>query len=874
MSDVARLAEEIRARIRLTELIGRSVTLTKRGRNMVGLCPFHEEKSPSFNVSDEKGFYHCFGCGANGSVIDFVMQHQQVDFITALEQLAGLAGLEMPARNPAHAEARQKLPPLRDLLEQACRWFEANLHAPVGAKALAYIRQRAIMDRSLRSFRLGYAPSGGQALINAFKHHDPAQLVEVGLARPTSPERKGGDFFFDRLMFPITDRGGRVIAFAGRLLREGEPKYLNSPETPLFKKNQELFALDQAMDSIRKTGRCIMVEGYMDALALHQAGISETVAICGTAVNDGQLARLWQQAGDIILCLDGDAAGARAALRALDVALGALVPGRRLSFCTLPQGQDPDTFLRQYGGDALRDRIDHATPLAQYLWQDRLGALAANHQPEDRAALRIRLRQDVQRIKHRDLASEYGATLHALWHQQFGNAEYRISQDGRKTHTKQRPWVFSQGYRIGHEDGRNAGRRRSLKTDDAYLSLSDSDRIIFAAGYDAGRDDGRHKLGNRVSERMAIREKRQKSLLRADQQAPAAAALLHLAVCFPELPRNDPENFAAFPMPADHGELRDDILTIVLAHKELDNSTMIEQMYNQGVVSRLDGLCAEAGMTCTQPPREGNLPKNRADGPGDEAQRGSASENGPGDGAQRRSASEDRPADGPWRGSATENGPGGGAQRRSASEDRPADGAWHESAPENGPADGAWHESASENGPADGAWHESASENGPADGRGAKAHRKTGPPMERSTKAHRKTGPPMGRGTKAHRKTGPPMERSAGAHRKTGPPMGRGTKAHRKTGPPMGRGAGAHQRTDQRMNRRACRPARAVLRSYRPSIRSTMPRENGMPFLTITRMLPYILVNDSRSGVSYVSLMFHLSGQRASFPTVAKARNR
>ena len=307
--------DEIRTRVPLEGVIGKRVRLTRRGRELLGLCPFHKEKTPSFTVNEDKGFFHCFGCGEHGDVIGFVMRDEGLSFPEAVERLAGDAGLALPARDPrAEAREKQRLS-LFEVVEAAAKWFEAELAGPRGAQARRYLEGRGVDEATRATFRLGYAPDSRTALRTRLEKDGVTQamLLEAGLIIAPDDGRAPYDRFRGRLIFPIWDRRGRVVAFGGRALGDGQPKYLNSPETPLFAKGSLLYGQHLAAPAARKAGQVIAVEGYMDAIALHQAGIAQAVAPLGTALTEQQLEGLWRLADDPVLCFDGDEAGKRAA---------------------------------------------------------------------------------------------------------------------------------------------------------------------------------------------------------------------------------------------------------------------------------------------------------------------------------------------------------------------------------------------------------------------------------------------------------------------------------------------------------------------------------------------------------------------------------
>ena len=380
--------DELRNRISLAQVIGRRVRLVKRGREHTGLCPFHNEKTPSFTVSEDKAFFHCFGCGAHGDVIGFVMRTENLTFPEAVEKLAAEAGLEVPQLNPADRDRAERLSGLGAVNEAAAKWFESQLSGAVGANARRYLEKRGLKPETIARFRLGYAPASRSALKEAMLARQVAEplLVEAGLLiRPD--DGPAYDRFRDRVIFPIADRRGRVIAFGGRALGDVQPKYLNSPETPLFHKGRSLYNLGLAREAARTAGTVVVAEGYMDVIAMAQAGIAHAVAPLGTALTEDQMAELWRIAAEPILCFDGDAAGWRAALAAAERCLPLLQPGRSFRFALLPQGQDPDDLIRNAGAGALTEVLAAALPLAEILWR-KTGQGRELDTPERRAAFR------------------------------------------------------------------------------------------------------------------------------------------------------------------------------------------------------------------------------------------------------------------------------------------------------------------------------------------------------------------------------------------------------------------------------------------------------------------------------------------------------
>ena len=350
--------DELLARLDVVEVINRRVPLKKAGKDFKACCPFHNEKTPSFTVSRPKQFYHCFGCGVSGTAITFLMEFEHLSFPEAVEELAGEAGLEVPDTGPARSGDNPTLP-LLEILGEASRYYKDQLRSHRDASTtIAYLKQRGLTGEIAAQFDLGYAPTGWDNLSSTADNEEKLDLmVKAGLI---SKRESGGhyDRFRARVIFPIHDNKGRVIAFGGRLLDEGEPKYLNSPETPVFHKGSELYNLHRARSAIAQQQMSIVVEGYMDVLALAQHGIDHCVATLGTATTTTHLQRLFRLAPSIVFCFDGDRAGRDAAGRALEIALPLLESGRQVSFLFLPDGEDPDSVVRDQGADRFRVLID------------------------------------------------------------------------------------------------------------------------------------------------------------------------------------------------------------------------------------------------------------------------------------------------------------------------------------------------------------------------------------------------------------------------------------------------------------------------------------------------------------------------------------
>ncbi|MGN6849479.1 MAG: DNA primase [Sphingomicrobium sp.] len=399
--------DELRARTTLSAVIAPSVKLIRAGREWKACCPFHNEKTPSFTINDDKHFYHCFGCGAHGDAIRFLTDHRGLPFMDAVKELAAKAGMDVPAPDPRAKEQAERTATLTDVMAEVAKWYAEQLNGLQGAEARDYLKQRGIDAETARRFGLGLAPDSRSALKRGLDHLGEDRLIETGmLIQPEEGGKESYDRFRGRLMIPIRDARGRVIAFGGRIMGQGEPKYLNSPDTPLFDKGRTLYNIDRAGPASRAAKRLIVVEGYMDVIALDRAGIGEVVAPNGTAVTEAQLERMWRLDPSPILCFDGDAAGRKAAIRAATRALPLLRPDRTLRFVELPSGQDPDDVVRSGGREALEALLATPEPLDARLWRHELEAEPLTT-PEAWAGLKQRLIDHASAIGHADLARMY-----------------------------------------------------------------------------------------------------------------------------------------------------------------------------------------------------------------------------------------------------------------------------------------------------------------------------------------------------------------------------------------------------------------------------------------------------------------------------------
>ncbi len=369
-----RFLDDLLARVDVVEVVGERVKLKKAGRNYSGLCPFHQEKTPSFTVSADKQFYHCFGCGAHGNALGFLMEYDKLRFPEAVEQLAGRLGLEVPregADDPRAQARERKRKEGVNLLELAAGFFRERLKMSEGQGARHYLERRGLSPEVQQAFGIGYAPDDWEALKRhlAERGISDAVQVEYGLLVHREESGRTYDRFRDRVMFPIRDIKGRTIAFGGRVLGDAKPKYLNSPETPVFHKGRELYGLYEARQADHRLERLVIVEGYMDVVALAQFGIRNAVATLGTSASEEHLTRMFRMVSEVVFCFDGDRAGRQAASRALETVLPLMIDGRQARFLFLPEGEDPDTLVRREGAEAFQDRITCANPLSEFLFE-------------------------------------------------------------------------------------------------------------------------------------------------------------------------------------------------------------------------------------------------------------------------------------------------------------------------------------------------------------------------------------------------------------------------------------------------------------------------------------------------------------------------
>ena len=412
MSVPPEFIEDLRQRVPLSDLIGKRVKLVRKGRRFSGLCPFHSEKTPSFSVVDDQGFYHCFGCGAHGDAISFLRETDGLDFMEAVERLAGMAGLAVPRSTPEDPQRTRQRKAALDILEETTRVFQAALQRNDGQGGATYLQRRGLTEAVISTYRLGYAPRSGLRTALAARGFSDEDMLAAGVIRRSERDGELFDYFRDRVMFPIEDRQGRVIAFGARALGDAQPKYLNSGEGPTFSKKNVLYGWVQAREGLRRNLPLVVAEGYMDVIAIQKSGVATAVAPLGTALTEEQIGLLWKLHDEPILCFDGDAAGQRAQARALERLLPQLQPGKSARLAVLPAGQDPDDLLQSEGGDGLLKVLSAARSMIDSLWT----ITAEQHdlrQPEQRAQFWQAVRDQVRQIGHGQVRGAFSDEIEA-----------------------------------------------------------------------------------------------------------------------------------------------------------------------------------------------------------------------------------------------------------------------------------------------------------------------------------------------------------------------------------------------------------------------------------------------------------------------------
>ena len=425
-TDLQKFLDELRNKISIVDVVSQKVKLTRKGREYLGLCPFHNEKTPSFTVNEAKGFYHCFGCGAHGDIVKFEMEANHLPFMDTLEKLSHRAGLSIPKFSKESSAEQEKRKSLYEIMELAAAFYEKNLYLSVGAKALEYFYARGLDDELIKKFRLGYAPNnnGLKAYLSSkgINEHD---MSELGLiSTPDNKSQTSHDFFRDRVMIPIRDKKGQIIAFGGRIMGDGQPKYLNSPETPVFNKRKMLYNINFARDEGYKAKNFIICEGYMDVIALDKFGFSYSAAPMGTALTEDQIKEAWKIVPEPILCFDGDNAGQKAALRSVERALPILKAGYSLRFMFLPDKMDPDEFLKAKGKDEFLNLMQNTTPLMQLLWDKNTKDKPAST-PEQKALIEKTLMEEVAKIGDEKVKNYYVQEMQKRIYETYGRGTLR-----------------------------------------------------------------------------------------------------------------------------------------------------------------------------------------------------------------------------------------------------------------------------------------------------------------------------------------------------------------------------------------------------------------------------------------------------------------
>ena len=431
--DLQKFCDELRAKVSIVDVVSSKVKLVRKGREYQACCPFHNEKTPSFTVNEAKGFYHCFGCGAHGDIIKFEMEANNLPFMDALRKLADKAGLQVPQISKESHEEAVKRNSLYDIMDMACRFFEKSLRLPEGQRAMDYFHHRGFEEDIITKFRLGYAPNNnGLKALLASKGVSEHDMAELGLiAIPEDKSRRSHDFFRDRVMIPIMDKAGRVIAFGGRIMGDGQPKYLNSPETPLFNKRRVLYNLNNARDRAFAARNIIVCEGYMDVIALDKYGFGFAVAPLGTALTEDQIAEAWKVCPEPTLCFDGDGAGIRAAIRSIDRGLPILKAGYSLKYVFLPDKMDPDEFLKAHGHDAFAEYLKNTTPLVKLLWRKNVEGRVFDT-PEQKALIEKNVMEEVAKIQDEKVRGYYQQEMQNYIYNELGRGFWKNQNSLKK----------------------------------------------------------------------------------------------------------------------------------------------------------------------------------------------------------------------------------------------------------------------------------------------------------------------------------------------------------------------------------------------------------------------------------------------------------
>ena len=421
-TDFQKFLDELRSRVSIAEVVGAKVKLVRKGKEYTGLCPFHNEKTPSFTVNEAKGFYHCFGCGQHGDIIKFEMEANGLPFMDAVTKLANKVGLKVPQFSHENPEETQKRSSWYEIMELAAGYFEKNLRLTGGRRAMEYLNIRGFDEDIIKKFRLGYAPdNNGLRAWLASKNVRESDMVELGLAVVSEKNGKFYDFFRDRVIIPIMDKNNRVIAFGGRVMGDAQPKYLNSPDTPVFNKRRVLYNLNHARDKAFEARRIIICEGYMDVIAQAKYGFDYAVAPLGTALTEEQIAEAWKICPEPTLCFDGDSAGVRAAMRSIDRALPILKAGYSLQYVFLPDKMDPDEFLKAKGAEEYAKMLADTVPLADLLWRKNEESQPAET-PEQKALFEKNILEEVGKIADEKVRGYYLQDVKRRLYEKFRSA--------------------------------------------------------------------------------------------------------------------------------------------------------------------------------------------------------------------------------------------------------------------------------------------------------------------------------------------------------------------------------------------------------------------------------------------------------------------
>ncbi|MDB5091850.1 MAG: primase [Mucilaginibacter sp.] len=519
------LLEEIRRRTDLVALVGRRVKLVRKGRVMWGCCPFHQEKSPSFKVENERRLYKCFGCGKGGDAFKWLIETEGLSFPESVEKLAAEVGVELPKWSPEDEAREQKRKSLYDIVELAAKFYEEQLFDAGGREARDYLKGRGLDGAAAKQFRLGYSPSGNGALIKHLTEHNVTQddIIAAGLARPAEDGRPMRDFFYNRVMFPIGDGRGRIVAFGARALEaDAKPKYINTGETALFSKGTQLYNFATARAAAIKAGTVIVAEGYMDVIALVRAGFAHSVAPLGTALTEDQLHLLWRTAPEPILAFDGDAAGLKAAHRAAHLALPHLKAGYSLRFAFLPGGEDPDSFIAGSGPGAMTVLLEAALPLSQLLWRTETEGKDLST-PERRAGLEHNLKEIVDRITDSKIADYYRRGFEQLVFESFKRRSAPADRDGTRYPGR------SSTARTSKPGGKFRGdfKPRPLPGSPEAVSASVQSSALVRSGQAGARHAKEMELGRLLVESPEIALAQGESLAVLDLTDPSLDRLRH-----------------------------------------------------------------------------------------------------------------------------------------------------------------------------------------------------------------------------------------------------------------------------------------------------------------------------------------------------------